>query len=214
MQQETTAAELPAFDDDVYEEQCAIASFWTGSRLVVLVSLFLWGTLIFAYFYLRALNSSNDWRVGHQHPSTIIGTASAICVLLGVTAHYLGARRLQWAARFDWLISSLLALILFGIAAGLSIWELTRLPFEPGSSGYTSVFIAWAPINIVYIIGTFYWLETLLAQAVARPASVLADTPDGQMVVPSFGAKVEGFIVFSGFMAVATVVFWLLTYVI
>lgn len=212
--QEQTAGELPAFDDDIYEQQCEIASFWTGSRLVVLASLFLWGTFVFAYFYLRALNSSNDWRVGHQHPSTIIGTVSAICVLAGVLTHYVGARRLQWAARFDWIISSLGALILFGVAAGLSIWELTRLPFQPGSSGYTSVFLAWAPINIVYIVGTFYWLETLLARALAHPEAVLAESPDGQMVVPGFGAKVEGFIVFSGFMAVATIVFWLLTYVV
>lgn len=208
------ADDIPAFDDEVYEQQCEIASFWTGSRLMVLTSMFLYGTFVFAYFYLRAVNSHNDWRVGHQHPSWIIGTTVALCVIVAAITHYAGARRLQYGAHFDWIIGSIASLILLGVGAGLGVWEMTRLPFFPASSGYTSVYIAWMPIYIIYILGTFYWLETLVARAIAKPAAVLVDTPDGPMVVPKFGAKVEGFIVFSGFMVVASLVFWFLMYIV
>ncbi len=211
---EQTSQDIPAFDDGIYEQQCEIAGLWTGSRLLVMASVFLYGTFVFAYFYLRAVNSHNDWRVGHQHPSTIIGTVVAVCVIAALATHYAGARRLQYGARFDWVIGSIASLILLGIGAGLAVWDMTRLPFFPASSGYTSVFVAWMPIFIIYLLGTFYWLETLVAQAVARPTSVVVEAADGLMVVPKFGARVEGFIVFSGFMVIATAVIWVLFYII
>lgn len=209
-----TANDVPVFDDAVYEEQCEIASYWTGSRLAVLASLFVYGTFTFAYFYLRSVNSHGDWRVANQRPSIIIGTVIAICVIAAAGVQYAGARRLQYGARFDWIIGCLASLVLLLVAGGLGVWDLTRLPFFPASSGYTSVFVAWMPIYIIYIFGTFYWLETLMAQAIARPASVMVGTPEGAMIVPKFGAKVEGFIVFSGFMATVTVLIWFLFYVI
>lgn len=209
-----TTDDIPAFDDDVYEQQCEIAGFWTASRLVIMASLFLYGTFTFAYFYLRAVNNHNDWRVGHQHPSIIIGTVAAICVIAAAATHYAGARRLQYGARFDWVIGCIAALLLLALGAGLGVWELTRLPFYPASSGYSSIVVAWMPIYILYILGAFYWLETLVAQAIVRPTSVMVDTSDGPMVVPKFGAKVEGFIAFSGFMVVGTVLIWVLFYVI
>ncbi|MHB1710717.1 MAG: hypothetical protein ACYCV7_04845 [Acidimicrobiales bacterium] len=211
---EQTTHDLPAFDDGIYEQQCEIASFWTASRLVIMASLFLYGTFTFAYFYLRELNNHNDWRVGHQHPSVIIGTVVAICVVGAAAIHYAGARRLQYGARSDWIIGCFTSLVLLALGAGLGVWELTRLPFFPASSGYSSIVVAWMPIYLIYILGTFYWLETLLAQAIARPASAMVETPDGSIVIPKFGAKVEGFISFSGFMVVVTILIWVLFYLI
>lgn len=206
-------ARVAHFDDAVYEEQCEIASFWTGSRLIVLASVFLYGTFAFAYFYLRALNSHGDWRVGNQHPSTIIGTAVVLCVVLASVVHYSGARRLQYGAQFDWFVASVVSLILLIVGAGLQIWDLTRLPFFPASSGYTSVFVAWMPVFILYILGTFYWLETLVAQSLARPHTVTVWNDDDQLLVPHFGAKVEGFIAFTLFMSVASILIWILFYI-
>jgi heme/copper-type cytochrome/quinol oxidase subunit 3 len=207
------AEEFPLFEDDVYEDQCEIASFWTGSRLLVAGSLFLYGTFVFAYFYLRALNNHNDWRVGSQTPSVAIGTVVAILVVASALVHYLGARRLQIGGRADWLFGSAASMTLMVVACGLQVWQMTRLPFHAGSSGYTSVFVAMMPVYIIYMVGSVYWLETLAAQAVVRGDTVFVETLEGPMDVPKFGAQVEGFIVFSGFMALMAIMIYVLFYV-
>ncbi|MGH9060923.1 MAG: hypothetical protein ACRDZY_15640, partial [Acidimicrobiales bacterium] len=199
----------------VYEEQCQVSSYWTGSRILVMGSVFLFGAFTFAYFYLRALNSHNDWRVANEHPSMILGVLVAACVVGSALVHYGSARRLQIGARADWLVGATLSLGLTATACGLQIWEMTRLPFDPASSGYTSVFVAWMPIYIIYLAGQAYWLETLVAQAIVRPASAMARTEDGHLlVVPRFGASVEGYVLFSQFMVVAALLILLLFYVI
>ncbi len=208
------APAMKPFDDDEYEEQCQVASFWSASRLLLVGSIFLYGTFIFAYFYLRALNNHNNWRIGDQHPSTIIGTIVAVLVLGAALIHYVGARRLQIGARVDWMVGAMVALVMIVIAGGLQIWDLTRLPFQPASSAYAGLFIAWMPIYVIYIFGQFYWLETLLAQAVTRPSSVLQETPEGVVVVSRFGANVEGYVLFSQFMGLGAIVIWVLFYLI
>ena len=50
------------------------------------------------------------------------------------------------------------------VAVGLQVWQLTQLPFFPGSSGYASCFIGWASMNIALVLSGIYWLETLLAR--------------------------------------------------
>ncbi len=206
--------DIKPFDDAEYEEQCHISSLWSGSRLVVLGSVFLYGTFIFAYFYLRALNNHGLWRDGNQHPSAILGTIVALCIVGSGLVHYVGARRLQIGARIDWQVSAVISLFLIAIACGLQIWDMTRLPFQPASSAYAGVFIAWMPVYIFYMLGQFYWLETLVAQAIRRPRSVLAETSEGVIVVSRFGANVEGYVLFSQFMIVASAVIWVLFYVI
>ena len=51
------------------------------------------------------------------------------------------------------------------VATGLQIWQLTQLPFFPGSSGYASCFIGWAVMNIIMLLAGTYWMETTLARS-------------------------------------------------
>lgn len=204
---------IARFDDDEYEEQCQLSSVWTASRLLVLSSIFLYGALLFTYFYLRALNQNGLWRVGHQHPSTLLGTCVAVLAVAAGLVHYVGAHRLQYGARVDWLVSAMTSLTMILAAAGLQIWEMTRLPFQPASSAYAGVFITTAPVYIIYLLAQAYWIETLIAQAMARPESVLVDSGEGMIIGPRFGAKVEGYVLFSEFMIVASAGIWVLFYI-
>ncbi|GEM_PF-3495915 len=216
MATEVSPQGVEGFDDALYEEQCQISSMWTSSRLLVVLSLFLYGAFTFTYFYLRALDNNNDWRVGNQHASTLIGVMVTACLIGSALLHYMSARRLQVGMKFDYLVGAGLSLGLVATACGLQIWQLTRLPFQPASSGYTSVFIAWMPIYIVYMLGQIYWLETILAQAIVRPWSAFRPTtdPDLPPVVPRFGANVEGYILFSEFMGAMALLIMILFYAI
>ena len=57
-----TLTETP--EELAYELRAAEASFWTGTRLVIGIAVFVLSSLAFAYFYLRSLNSESLWRPG------------------------------------------------------------------------------------------------------------------------------------------------------
>lgn len=204
---------ITPFADEEYEEQCLVGSFWTASRLLVIASLFLVGTFVFAYFYLRALDAHGNWFVKGDGPPGVIGTMVGVCVLAAAGIHYVGARRLQLGALRDWQVAAGTGMLLAAIACGLQVWQLTRLPFSPASSAFTSVFVAWMPVYIVYIMGQFFWLEILLAQSIRRPQSVLVETDEGVLIVSRFGANVEGYVLYTELMVVTAVLIWVLFYV-
>ena len=61
------------------------------------------------------------------------------------------------------------------LVIGLQIWQLTDLPFFPGSSGYASCFIAWAAMNIALVLRGTYWLETILAREIRLRRAMAQD---------------------------------------
>ena len=83
--------------------------------------------------------------------------ASAFLVAFGVPALPAGARPRLGGRRAGRRCSARSCVV------GLQIWQLTQLPFFPGSSGYASCFIGWASLNIALVL-----CGHLLAGDVAR----------------------------------------------
>jgi len=117
----------------------------------------------------------------------------------------------------DWEVSGWVAVLGIVVAIGLQIWQLTQLPFFPGSSGYASCFIGWAVMNMMMLAGGLYWLETNLALCLrlkridpehGDPAT--STGPSAQL----FRANVESCTYFFGFMAVVSGLFWVFFYLI
>ncbi len=129
----------------------------------------------------------------------------------------MAVRSLRRAITLDWQVAGWMSVLGGLIVVGLQIYQLTRLPFFPGTSGYASCFVGWAALNIVMILGGVYWCETLLARFL-RLRRAFADeggTPGAPL--PSarlFRANADGCAYYWGFVAVAAVLFWLLFYVI
>src|SRR5580693_6366467 len=62
-------------EDDGFYHESALNATWTGSRLAIGGLTFLFGAFLFAYFYLRSLNSAGRWQGdGYIAPSLWIGT--------------------------------------------------------------------------------------------------------------------------------------------
>ena len=79
-----------------------------------------------------------------------------------------GPRRLRRGQTLDWEVAGWITVARRAAwPSGLQIWELTQLPFFPGSSGYASCFVGWAAMNIALLLAGVYWLETLLARCCA-----------------------------------------------
>lgn len=203
-------------EEAAYELRAAEGAIWTGSRLVVGIFSFVFASLAFAYFYLRSANDSGLWRPhGTEAPTSIGASVFAIVVFCALLNLY-GTIRMRKGLTVDWEVSGWLAVTGLLLAASFQAWELTRLPFHPGSSGYASVVVGWAILNIVLIVGSAYWLETLLARSIRLRRAIAEDGGPARSTTPParlFRANLEGCTTFLGLAAIVNLVFWVLIYV-
>jgi heme/copper-type cytochrome/quinol oxidase subunit 3 len=193
-----------------YELRAAEGAMWTGGRLVIGIVAFAFASLAFAYFYLRSANNADLWRPRGITAPTGIGAAIVAIVVASALLNWYGTMRLRRGLSLDWEVAGggLLAL-------GLQCWELTELPFFPGSSGYASCFIGWAVMNIVLLLSGIYWLETLLARAARLRRAVAEDGGPGRSGLPVarlFRANLESCTYYWGFILFVSVFFWALFY--
>ena len=206
-----------AADDAAFEQHCAEDSFWTGGRLLIGLATFGFASLGFAYFYLRSFNSAQLWRPNHVTAPTGTGTAIFAVVLACAALSGYGLRNLRRGAQLDWEVAGWVAVAGGLVASGLQIWEFTELGWYPGSSGYASCFVGWGALNTALLLGSVYWLETLLARSIRLRRAFVEDGGAGLSQLPParlFRASVDGATNFWWFAAAVNLVFWLLFYVI
>lgn len=200
-------------EEEEFELRAHIGSIWTGGRLFIGMYTFMVASEAFSYFYLRSSNNGNLWRPNHVTAPTLYGWfIYGFMLMAGVLAYY-GQARLRKGFVSDWMVACWSGVGLGIIALILQIWELTDLPFYPGSSGYASTFIGFVVMNIVSIVVGTYWLETAVARAhrMRREQgadSVLANTADGR----SFRANVASMTYFWGYLALVGTMFFLMFY--
>ena len=72
-----------------------------------------------------------------------MGTTIMILALLSAGTHYYVLQRIKAGHKQAWQIGGLIALGLGLAAIALQIYMLLNLPFKPGSSGYSSVFVGF-----------------------------------------------------------------------
>ncbi|MCW2963104.1 MAG: hypothetical protein JWO17_356 [Actinomycetia bacterium] len=134
-----------------------------GAHLWASASAFFFAAFLFAYFYLRALDSTAVWRPKHVDPSLTLGTLAAVslvaaAVLLRFAVADHRADRLN-AWRFKGAI--VLALLLAGVV--LQIVEWSTQSFGPTDGPYASVYLGWTGLLSLFVVGLLYWVETTLA---------------------------------------------------
>jgi hypothetical protein len=126
-------------------------------------------------------------------------------------------RRLRRGLELDFQTAGWLCVFGSLLAVGLQIWQLTRLPYFPGASGYASCFTAWAGMNCAMLLTGTYWTETLLARSLRLRKGILEEGGSASSPLPAarlFRANAEGASYFWGFIGLIATLFWLLFYVI
>jgi hypothetical protein len=203
-------------EEIAFELRAQEGALWTGGRLVIGIWVFAFASLAFAYFYLRSANNEDLWRPGGITAPTGVGAAifalTVACALLGL----LGVRRIRAGVSLDWEVAGWTSVLGALVAIGLQVWQLTELPFFPGSSGYASCFIGWAVMNIVLLLTGIYWLETLLARQARLRRALREDGGTAQSTLPAarmFRASLEGCAYYWGFIGLVATLFWVLFYV-
>jgi heme/copper-type cytochrome/quinol oxidase subunit 3 len=150
-----------------------------GARMMAAAQSFALLSFVFAYLYLRTLNSNGDWRPKHVNPSAGIGAALVVCLVGCALAYAYAVGRLGDGTERDWRIASIASLVLGVGAFGLIIAQFASISFGPTSGGYASVFVGWHAfygVNLLIVLG---WLEMLVAQSLhAHTQEVAPETGD------------------------------------
>ncbi|MHB1613869.1 MAG: hypothetical protein ACYCXA_04950 [Actinomycetes bacterium] len=202
-------------DEQAFYARAQANASWAASRMFVAIGATVYGALVFSYFYLRSLDSNGLWHQPSQHPPILL---SVVMLGLGVTSSLLfvwATRRLRAGRRgvLDWGVASAITTGVLALTVGLSIWQLSRLPFAPGDSGYASVFVGTEVVTIGMLLIELYQIETVLARSI-RLRGVLSpggDAADSSEVM-AFRLAVDAASLFAGFMAIVLVGVFVLFY--
>src|SRR5215470_12521742 len=213
-----SAGELSAETEEAgFYHEAGLNAAWTASRLAIGGLCFLFGSFVFAYFYLRSINASGRWLgPGYHAPSMVYGTVVMIAVLLSAGIHYAALQQAKAGNKRLWQIGALAALLLGVAAIVLQILELLFLPFWPGSSGFSSVFTGFYPVLIVVLLAAMIWLETLLARSRFIPAISFVEQPPTNheaFVFQRNQSSLSGLTTVWNYLAAVKVLFWVLFYV-
>jgi heme/copper-type cytochrome/quinol oxidase subunit 3 len=206
-----------AAEEAGFYHEAALNAAWTGSRFAVGALAFLYGSFAFAYFYLRSINSSGRWKgSGYHAPSMGYGVTIMALVLLSAIVQYVGLQRIKAGAKSAWQGAALVALLLGVAAVVVQIIQLLNLGFQPGSSGFSSVFVDTYPVLMVSWLGAMIWLEILVMRV--RPLTSISfveqpPTYAEAFAVQRFQSSLSAFTLTWNFMAVVTLFFFLLFYV-
>ena len=156
----------PSTDYSVVEREPAqvmARNLRVASQLWASATVFFFFAFLFAYFYLRSLNSqacgirtmsrrrSDSGRRSPRVSSCLRSLPAMPCAACTTTTRTPGA---GWG----WCRSC------SGLAAVvLQVVEWTTIGFGPTEGGFASVFLGWTGLYILFVFCSLYWLETLLA---------------------------------------------------
>ncbi len=204
-------------EEIAFEVRAQEGALWTGGRLLIGIWAFAFAALAFAYFYLRSSNDEDLWRPHNVTAPTAVGAAIFAITVASALLVQFGERRFQRDETLDWQVAGWTAVLGGLIAIGLQVWQLTTLPFFPGSSGYASCFIGWAVMNIALLLSGTYWVETILARQLRLRRAMDQDggAPTSTLPVARLlRVNLNGCTYFWGFIALVATFFWVLFYVI
>jgi heme/copper-type cytochrome/quinol oxidase subunit 3 len=158
---------------------------------------------VFAYFYLRSLDSNGLWRPAGVEPPTGYGIAIAVALTLSALAFGYAARTAK-RGRDGWVAPCGLALVLGLFACVAQAVEYAHIPFGPQSGGYASVFFAWTALYVVAAMIALYRVEVAFAAGLRNRRRETAAVPEGFMP----GAMYWGLLAAIGVLA------WIILYLV
>ena len=219
---ETTApgsneAAVRATEEDAFYHEAALNAAWTGARLALGGLSFLFGAFLFAYFFLSSSNGHSKWLPSSTTPPHAwYGAVIMAVIVVSALVQTVGLQQIKAGRKGPWTQAALVALVLGLVAVALQIVELLTLPFQPGQSGFASVFVGLYPVALVTWLGAMVWLEILIMRARSIPAIFFVEQPPtyaDTQAVQRFQSSLSAFTTVWNYLAIITFIFWVLFYV-
>lgn len=201
-----------------FYHEAALNAAWTGSRLALGGLSFGFGAFVFAFFYLKSLNSHHLWYpAGFKAPQAWVGIVVMLAIVVSALLQFGALQRIKAGHRGAWLGGATVALVLGLFAVAIQIWQLTALPFFPGAAGFASVFVGFWPVYSTVVFCAMIWLETLIIRARRIPEIAFVEQPPTYVeafAVQRFQATLSAFTVVWNYLAVVAIVAWVLFYLV
>jgi heme/copper-type cytochrome/quinol oxidase subunit 3 len=202
-------------------------NLYVASRLWASSTAFFFFAFLFAYFYLRTLNSHGLWRPKHVDPPQTIGVLVTLAIVAAAVLVRLGFGDHRADRRPAWRIKGLAAVVALVAALVVQIVGWATQGFGPTDGAYASVYVGWTGLQALFVLGLLYWLETTLAtsiryrktlrgapgpgEASGDPGRTAPDIDDPlSLVRPTLEAMSFYAVFFAGLAVVAWVVLYLL----
>jgi hypothetical protein len=137
-------------------------------------------------------------------------------IVVSALVQTLGLQQIKAGRKGPWASAAVVALVLGLVAVALQIIELLNLPFQPGQSGFASVFVGFYPVALVTWLAAMVWLEILVVRARRIPAISFVEQPPtyaDTFEVQRFQSALSAFTTVWNYLAIVAFIFWLLFYV-
>ena len=208
----------PAQEEAAFYHETALNGAWTGSRLLIGSLSFGFGAFVFAFFYLKSLNSHGLWYASGFHgPPSGLGVTIMVLIVVSALVQWAGLTQIKAARRDLWIGAAVLALVLGLVAVGLQVYQLMDLRFWPGAGGFASVFVGTTPVFLFIVLAALVYLEILIMRCRAIPQISFVEQPPTfaeAFAVQRFQAALSGFTLVWNYLAVIAVVLWVLFYLV
>jgi len=133
---------------------------WVGGRLLCGAISFFFASFLFAFFYLKALDTNHSWKIGRVVPDGGFGIAIAALFLFSAVIYRLAARR----PAGDSMAAGMIAVFMGLAAVVLQFVEYTVLDFGASQGGYAAVFFGWTATYAIAALMGLYWIEIQVAR--------------------------------------------------
>lgn len=134
-------------------------AIWVGGRLLCGAISFFFASFVFAFFYLKALDTNHSWKIGRIVPDGGFGIAIAALFLFSAVIYRLAARR----PAGDSMAAGTIAVVMGLAAVVLQFVEYTVLDFGASQGGYAAVFFGWTATYAIVALLSLYWIEIQVA---------------------------------------------------
>jgi hypothetical protein len=205
-----------AEEEAAFYHEAALNATWTGARLAMGALTFGFGSFIFAFFYLRSLNSHGLWYTP-PGPKMWLGVLIMALVVVSALLQTFVLQRIKAGHKGIWIQGATVALVLGLAAISLQIYQLCSLSFWPGSSGMASVFTGFCPVYAAIAFCVLVWLEILIMRCRGIAEISFVEQPPTfaeAFGVQRFQAALSAFTAIWNYMAVVAVVAWVLFYLV
>lgn len=219
----STASDYSALEREPPE--IVAANLRVGSRLWASATLFFFFAFLFAYFYLRSLNSQGLWRPAHVDAPQVVGILVTVALVLGAALVRLGYRDHLADRRPAWRVKGAIALAALVASVAIQIVGWATQGFGPTEGGFASVYVGWTGFQALFVLGLAYWLETTLATSIryrgaqneraATEASrdAAGSQPDIDDPLSLVRPSLEAMSFYAIFFAVLAVIAWVILYI-
>jgi heme/copper-type cytochrome/quinol oxidase subunit 3 len=186
-------------------------AIWAGGRLVCGAISFFFASFVFAFFYLKALDTNHSWKIGRVVPDGGFGIAIAALFLFSAVIYRLAARR----PAGDSMAAGMIAVVMGLVAIVLQFVEYTVLDFGASQGGYAAVFFGWTATYAIAALMGLYWIEIQVASLwrVRREGRMReTDVPTSESALLLAGIEASSF--YWAFFAAIGVLAYILLYLV